>query len=527
MAKKTRATKRPARDTRRAVPPPPPQFPDRRALEKATADMARLLRSREFSSADEMDAFLQSAMKSGAEPPDPDTPLERAQEVMYEAWGASGDQRVALARKALEISPDCADAYVLLAEETATSYQEAKDLYHKGVAAGKRALGPEFFEENAGHFWGILETRPYMRALEGLAESLWALGESGKAAELLEEMLRLNPGDNQGVRYTLARLLLAADEDGRLGRLLDRYPDDASAEWRYTRALQRFRAEGQSDAANQALFEAFESNPLVTLYIFGLKELPDRPPPYYSPGDENEAMLYVGYSGMAWLETSGAIEWFAGHVERAAGKVASGPAPAPRRKAAKSRAAPARQAPGKAIYQLKVTLRGSKPPIWRRLLVPADTKLSKLHDILQTAMGWTDSHLHMFGVRDTHYGIPNPDDWDEVLDERKVTLAEVLPRERAKLVYEYDFGDGWEHDVLVEKVLDAEPGVKYPACVAGKRACPPEDCGGVWGYANLVEAVNDPEHPEHDEMLEWLGGGFDPEAFDVERVSRALQRRRR
>ena len=136
-----------------------------------------------------------------------ETPLDRAQEVMYRAFEATGSEQVRLARKALEISPDCADAYVLLAEHAATA-EEARKHYEQGVAAGERALGKQAFEEYAGQFWGLLETRPYMRARQGLAQCLWEAGRREEAAEHYQEMLRLNPNDNQGVRYSLATLLL-------------------------------------------------------------------------------------------------------------------------------------------------------------------------------------------------------------------------------------------------------------------------------------------------------------------------------
>lgn len=517
--KKPRATKRSTRGRKRDATPAP--IVDRRAMEKMMADLTRLLQTREFSSVDEMNEFLRSTAAGGLEPREATTPLERAQDLMYEAWDASGKRRVELARKALEISPDCADAYVLLAEETATSAEQAKDLYEQAIAAGERALGPEFFEENAGHFWGLLETRPYMRALEGLASALWSLGELEQAVDRYEEILRLNPGDNQGVRYLLARILRALNDDERLGELLERYQEDASAEWSYTRALHLFRVHGEGDAANEALASALEANAAVPIYLFGLEELPDSPPPYYSPGDENEAALYVGYSARAWFETPDAMEWFVAYLERVVASVEKTRAAKPRARAGRTRTKKPAPATGP-IYQLKVTLRESKPPIWRRLLVPAGTKLSTLHDILQAAMGWTDSHLHMFRVGKVAYGVPSDDDWIEVLDEQKATLAQVLPRAKSKMVYEYDFGDGWEHEILVEKVLDTEPGATSPVCVTGKRACPPEDCGGVWGYEEFLEAIKDPDHPEHDAMLDWVGYDFDPEAFDVDEINDAL-----
>jgi hypothetical protein len=176
------------------------------------------------------------------------------------------------------------------------------------------------------------------------------------------------------------------------------------------------------------------------------------------------------------------------------------------------------------IYQLKVTLKDSKPSIWRRVLVPGDISLSKLHQILQIAMGWEDSHLHQFIVGGAYYGEPDPDFRDEMKSERRVKLNQVAPHEKDRFTYEYDFGDSWEHQIVVEKILSPEPGARYPVCVAGKRACPPEDCGGVWGYESLLEAIADPNNPEHEEMLEWVGEDFDPEAFDPEQINEGLKR---
>jgi hypothetical protein len=176
------------------------------------------------------------------------------------------------------------------------------------------------------------------------------------------------------------------------------------------------------------------------------------------------------------------------------------------------------------IYQIKVTLKDTKPPIWRRLLVRSDSTLGDLHTIIQAAMGWWDYHLHQFIVGEIYYGVPDPeyDDYLEMRDEQNITLGQVAPREGARFDYEYDFGDGWEHQVLVEKILPPEPGASYPLCIKGRRACPPEDVGGTWGYADFLDAIRDPEHPEHDSYLEWIGGEFDPEDFDLEEVNGAL-----
>ena len=173
------------------------------------------------------------------------------------------------------------------------------------------------------------------------------------------------------------------------------------------------------------------------------------------------------------------------------------------------------------IYQCKVTLNGSMPPIWRRLLVPAGLNLGDLHQIIQVAMGWTDSHLHQFFVGEKMYGVPNPD-MDDTLDEETARLAKVIPGEAFKFRYEYDFGDSWMHTIVVEKVLDPEPGKSYPICLKGKGNCPPEDCGGIWGFADFLVAMADPEHSEHETLKEWAGGEYDPDAFDLAEVNRVL-----
>jgi hypothetical protein len=173
------------------------------------------------------------------------------------------------------------------------------------------------------------------------------------------------------------------------------------------------------------------------------------------------------------------------------------------------------------IFRLKVVLRGSDPSIWRRLEV-RDCTLAKLHGILQDAMGWDDYHLHTFTVGGVEFG-PASAEWD-VKDERRVKLSQLAAQGVKKFRYTYDMGDGWEHEITFQKSVPAEPGAKYPRCIDGARACPPEDCGGIWGYADLLEVLSDPEHEEYEERLEWLGGEFDPEAFDLEEVNARLAR---
>jgi hypothetical protein len=175
------------------------------------------------------------------------------------------------------------------------------------------------------------------------------------------------------------------------------------------------------------------------------------------------------------------------------------------------------------IYQLKVTLRDSHPAIWRRIQVADTILLPHLHGILQLAMGWTNSHLHSFQAGKATFAEPSPDDFSPVIDYRSVRLNQIAPPVKDCFVYLYDFGDIWEHDVVVEEILPIEKGTRYPHSLDGQRACPPEDVGGVWGYADFVRAIRNPRHPEHAEMLAWVGGAFDPDKFDLLGVNVMLQ----
>jgi Plasmid pRiA4b ORF-3-like protein len=176
---------------------------------------------------------------------------------------------------------------------------------------------------------------------------------------------------------------------------------------------------------------------------------------------------------------------------------------------------------GEAVWQLKVTLLDSQPPIWRRFHVESGVTLERLHHILQVVMGWTDSHMH--GFRQQGAGpsgrrrrlLPI-----ESADEKATRVADVLRRPKDKLFYEYDFGDSWEHEVVLERIVPRTPGERYPMVVAGRGACPPEDVGGLSGYYHFLEAVKDARHPDHEEMMEWAGGRFDAAAFDVQAANR-------
>jgi hypothetical protein len=164
------------------------------------------------------------------------------------------------------------------------------------------------------------------------------------------------------------------------------------------------------------------------------------------------------------------------------------------------------------------------PPVWRQVLVPGDFTLGQLHDVIQLAMGWEFSHLHVFETKSARYGTPDPD--LDFVDDTAASVAQVLPRKRSKLLYSYDFGDGWDHDVVVEDRRPVTPDDVVPCCLAGGGACPPEDSGGPWGYENLKEAVADPRHDQHVEIMDWLGldepGQFDPAAFSPDEANTRL-----
>ncbi len=310
-----RKHKKGSKRKRRGDPPPNPVFM-RRAMEKHFTDIERLVEDKRFGSIEDMNAYVQQFMGPGRSIPPPErelTPVERAQDVMFTAWEEPyRRKRIALARRALKISKDCADAHVLLAEESARDLEEAKEIYAKGVVAGKRVLGEELFAEveAEGRFWSKSGTRPYMRARLGLAVTLWELGEREAALDHYRALLELNPDDNQGVRHLLLGALLEAGSDDEAGELLDRH-DEGSAFWLYGRALWTFRREGAGRRANARLKEALRANPFVPLYLLGLRPIPGTLPDSIGIGDESEAVSYVADAHGGWVETEGSLEWFA------------------------------------------------------------------------------------------------------------------------------------------------------------------------------------------------------------------------
>ncbi len=258
---------------------------DRRALEAATAQVARLMGG-------------STRNERG----------DRAQDLIYQAWETHGDARVALARQAIGVDPDCADAYTTLADEAAT-VGEAIGFYRHGVEAAQRTLGPDPFTDDVGHFWGLFDTRPYMRARAGLAEALWVTVEHEEALTHFLDLLRLNDSDNQGVRYIVGPRLLEQGRDDQARELLERFADDATAQWAWMLALITFRCEGASDRAELELQRAREVNIAVADYLTGRKVIPVVLPDVWGFGDENEAVICAAEQATAWHSTPAAIAW--------------------------------------------------------------------------------------------------------------------------------------------------------------------------------------------------------------------------
>jgi hypothetical protein len=178
----------------------------------------------------------------------------------------------------------------------------------------------------------------------------------------------------------------------------------------------------------------------------------------------------------------------------------------------------------KQIYQLQVVLKNTKPKIWRRLLVNSDTLLVDLHRIIQTTMGWTNSHLHRFSDGVTEYA-PKELEIEDSKNSRTIKLNTILKKEKSKILYEYDFGDSWNHDIILEKIIKAEETGQIPRCIKGERNCPPEDCGGPWGYIELLQTISDPKHEDYESMIEWLGEKFDPDYFDIDEINQNLKQK--
>ncbi len=307
-------SKKKAKTTGKAAAPP------QGGTERVMSDLMRLLSEQNFKNTEEANQFMHDLMQKtgGFIPPRAsETALDKAQDLIFQAWETrSRAQRIKLARRALTISPDCVDAFNLLAEDNAETPAESCAFYEAGMKAGERTLGKDFFKQNQGHFWGLIETRPYMRARFGLAVTLRRLGRMDEADKHLRELLRLNPNDNQGVRYELISLLSEIGDTAAVDKLMAQYEDDASAEWQYTAALNAFRKHGAGAKADDLLAKAIAFNPHVPNYLLMRKPMPPELPEYIELGQESEAIHCALDALPFWGETPGALEWLRKTVEK-------------------------------------------------------------------------------------------------------------------------------------------------------------------------------------------------------------------
>ncbi len=264
-----------------------------------------------FKSREELQAFVEQYMPVGEKPrfPPPSKPWHRAQDLAYQGWSEkTARKRRAVAEKALQISPDAPDAYLLLAHDAAT-WEEAEALCAQAVAAGERLMGPNYREEFEGGFWDVAITRPYMRARFALGYCLWQQGRVEEAASHFQELLRLNRRDNQGARYVLMAIWLESQKGREARDLIRQYAGDSSCFWAYSRALLAFRQSGNSLKARNALEKALLTNWFVPLYLLGLQRPPRRKDPYIVWGSPTEAVEFLSLYEKAWKSTPGALDW--------------------------------------------------------------------------------------------------------------------------------------------------------------------------------------------------------------------------
>ena len=301
------------------APPEPPERgpmqldPLRRAA--LMDSISKLLQGQDFDSVEEMEAFLEREIV-GREPPPPkiEGPQDEARELALEALDYQGRRSIAMARKALALDPDCAHAHLVLADR-AHDTETAINHYRDAIAAAERTLGPEIFVEEAGFFWAISETRPYMQAVKGLADTLVWRGEIDEAAELYTELLRLNPNDNQGVRDILAPVLMLLGDNTATQRLLDEYSKDVTASPAFNAALVAFRRRGDTKVARKRLARALKRNTHIAPLLLGRTEMPDELPSGYTLGSVEEATYYFTCAALAWANSFGALDWLAAVVD--------------------------------------------------------------------------------------------------------------------------------------------------------------------------------------------------------------------
>ncbi|MRR18065.1 MAG: hypothetical protein EG826_16580 [Deltaproteobacteria bacterium] len=290
----------------------------RAEFEKFVAELAQTLREQGPQSPSELKKIMNGMIKKKPARRKPINNASRlAQDLIYDAWETrSRSERIRLAKRALLLDSDCADAYNVLADDAAKSIQEAIEYYEKGMAAGRRSLGEKKFKEYTGAFWGFLDTRPYMRAEAGLMMCLWLAGEYDAAIDHAKEMLKLNPNDNQGIRYRLISYLAALERYDELERFMKgRYKNDYAAEWLYTRALLSYVKKGDIATSRRELKNAWDRNKHVPDYLTGKKRIPRTLPDRITWGGEDEAFCYASENIAAWSKTPGALDWLKLHTD--------------------------------------------------------------------------------------------------------------------------------------------------------------------------------------------------------------------
>lgn len=277
--------------------------------ERSIAKLMQELEKQDFENVDQLNEFMKTMQgKSLDDLPESTTDKGRSQDLVLQAYDETPAKGKKLIKQALELDPNNADAYNYLAS-VENDVDKALTLYRQAEEAGERALGEEFMEENKGHFWGLIETRPYMRAKAGVAGCLYAKNRVNATIEVYREMIELNPSDNQGVRYLLATILLSKKDLSDYESFVKKYEGEDSALWHYNNALYHFKKMGKSAKSDGELMKAYKFNPYVMEFMLGLKELPEEMPQFIGRGDENEAVAYIFDAIHTWGKTDGALNW--------------------------------------------------------------------------------------------------------------------------------------------------------------------------------------------------------------------------
>lgn len=359
---------------------------------------------------------------------------------------------------------------------------EALSLYAAGVKAGERSLGDKIFQEEIGHFWGMIETRPYMRARQGLAQCLWELGEFKEAVGHYRDMLRLNPNDNQGIRYILASSLLKLGEINTLQELLEQY-DEPSANWLYTRALVAFLQQGDSPEARQQLLQAQEYNRYVIPYLLGEKRLPKRLPEHTGFGEESGAVIYASEFGHGWIKANGAISWLISiyRNEQTILKEQSRPLNIPEAFIQAFESSDKKQQPGKdnlvKVYTFQVSLKAS-PQVWRKVEIKGSQTLHNLHKAIFKAYDRYDEHLYAFFLSNkpwdnsAEYGLPDPE--SDIKNAKRARIDSLGLSVNKRFLYLFDFGDEWWHSIRLLDIKKQELKGKYPRIIVSRGEAPPQ-----------------------------------------------------